>query len=95
MKALFVDVRPGKLADDKWTLYEITTFDEWVPRAYSGMRKTKRIVWPPCKQPNGRGRKFDTWEEAAQFFRDNKSDDVKYGERTNLLLERNKRGNKV
>ena len=45
-------------------------------------------LWPLAKQPNKRGRRFDTYKEAVRYFAENKDDDMKYGRLTRELMER-------
>jgi len=81
------NVSPRKLHSGEYTLYETTKFNERVP-GMPWLRKSKRNLWPPCKQPNGRGKAFASYGDAVKFFIDNRPEGVKYGEKTQHMLER-------
>lgn len=87
MNITHVDVRPMKTADGKFTLHETTHYDERVP-GMPWLQKSRRRLWPLAKQPNKRGRRFDTYKEAVRYFAENKDDDMKYGRLTRELMER-------
>jgi len=92
MRVLEVNVRPVRQRSGRYTLYEITTYDQPIPgRPFAN--RSKKVVWPLCMGENGRGKLFGTVTEAFQFFADNKSEDAVYGLRTRLALERLQRGN--
>ena len=62
-------VRPRKLRDGHWVLDEIITLHETV-LGMLYLNKTVRRLWPPFKQSNGRGRRFDTADAALCAYSD-------------------------
>jgi len=74
MTVISVDVRPKRLADDSWTLYEFTITDEIVNTRHGRINRGTRRVWPEAKQENGRGKKFPTQKKAMLFFLEFKED---------------------
>ena len=87
MNIVEINVRPRRLRSGKYTLYEVTEYDQRVP-GKSWIRLQKRIVWPMCKQSNGLGKRFNCGYDAIEFFVTNRLDDVEYGLRTMAMIER-------
>lgn len=75
-KVIEIDVRPKRLANGEFTLYQYTYFDRMVFNSHTGTRVQKgtRIVWPPCKQDNGLGMRFKHAIKAMEYFFENKGD---------------------
>ena len=51
-------VYPDKRKNGKWVLIEMTGISR---------TSTTHKVWPPSLLPNGRGRQFDTYQEARKW----------------------------
>lgn len=64
MKIDRVRVYPKKLLNGKYTIYQITVYDELIIRGWKTVQKSKTQLWPPCKQSNGLGARYDTIDEA-------------------------------
>jgi hypothetical protein len=69
MEVLEVRVRPERLRNRQYVLYEITYYHERIP-GKPWANKSKRVVWPPAKLANGRGMQFKTRHAARQYYRD-------------------------
>lgn len=64
-----ISIRPRKLRNGKFVLYEKTILNEFVP-GWGDRHKSVSHVWPPFKQSNGRGRQFDNASDALTALKD-------------------------
>ena len=74
MKVIDYDIRPKKLTKGGYTLYEVVIYDERIWAHGRPMNRTKKRVWPPIKQDNGRGKVFDTAKEAMSYWLHHRGD---------------------
>ena len=90
-KVIEIDVRPKRLMDRQWTLYEWTYFDQVIFTPHAGrIQKSTKRVWPLIKQPNGYGMRFFTAKEAMKYFLTFKNIDIVEGTMLHKRLRRMK-----